>query len=81
MINLGGTREVGANMQRASLVNKRSTKTSRVVIGDEADSTDGFTKRVLLSLVIDVIELRETTERLQVQVFTLAREHGVKVPE
>lgn len=53
-------------------------KTSPVVtVGDEADATAGFTARVLLSLVVDVSELRETAERLHVQVSTLARAHGI----
>lgn len=68
-------------MGRASLVNKNQTKKSKIVIGDEDDATDGFTKRVLLSLVVDVTELRETAERLQVQVFTLARAHGIVPPK
>jgi hypothetical protein len=51
-----------------------------VTVGDEHDATDGFDKRVLLSLVVDVTELRRTTERLQVQVFTLAKAHGIVPP-
>lgn len=68
-------------VKRASLVNKQSKKTSQIVVGDELDSTEGFRKRVLLSLVLDVVELRETVERLQICVFTLAREDGIKIPE
>lgn len=68
-------------IQRASLVTKHPKKLSRVIVGDEVDATAGFRKRVLLSLVIDVIDLRETVERLQVSVFTLAREDGIKIPE
>lgn len=68
-------------MERASLVSKHPTKTRKVVIGDERDATEGFTSRVLLSLVVDVTELRETAERLQIQVFTLARAHGIRTPE
>lgn len=67
--------------KRASLVRREAKKTSKVVVGDEADATDGFRKRVLLSLVIDVLELRETVERLQISVFTLAREDGIEIPE
>jgi hypothetical protein len=62
-------------------VNKPPRKANKVIIGDEKDSVDGFTRRVLLSLVIDVTELRETAERLQISVFTLAKEAGIKVPE
>lgn len=48
-----------------------------VTVGDEADATAGFTARVLLSLVVDITDLRETAERLHVQVSTLARAHGI----
>ena len=48
-----------------------------VTVGDEADATAGFTARVLLSLVVDITDLRETAERLHVQVSTLARSHGI----
>jgi predicted ATP-grasp superfamily ATP-dependent carboligase len=40
-----------------------------------------FTKRVLMSLVVDVSKLVETAERLKVQVSTLAKEHGIKMPK
>jgi FKBP-type peptidyl-prolyl cis-trans isomerase (trigger factor) len=43
--------------------------------------TAKFTKRVLLSLVVDVSQLVATAERLQAQVFTLAKEHGIKPPK
>lgn len=59
----------------------KHAKTTKITIGDELDSTEGFAKRVLLSLVIDVTELRETAERLQISVYTLAKEHGLKVPD
>lgn len=69
-------------MKRAALVNKRPEKRSRTVeIGDEDSALLGFDRRVLLSLVVDVTELRRTTERLQVQVFTLAKVHGIVPPE
>lgn len=68
-------------VKRASLVNKHPKKTSRVVVGDEIDATEGFRKRVLLSLVLDVVELRETVERLQICVFALAKEDGIRIPE
>ncbi len=71
-----------SRVKRASLVIKNPKKTSRVVIGDdELSSTEGFRKRVLLSLVLDVVELRETVERLQICVFTLAKEDGINIPE
>ena len=59
---------------------KNEKKNAVVEIGDEADVLIGFTKRVLLSLVVDVSELRETAERLQIQVFTLAKAHGITPP-
>jgi hypothetical protein len=42
--------------------------------------TAEFTQRVLLSLVVDMNQLVETVERTRVQVFTLAREHGINIP-
>lgn len=72
--------EGGFSVERASLVSKRPAKRTKIVIGDEEDATRGFTKRVLLSLVVDVTELRETAERLQIQVFTLAKAHGIRTP-
>jgi hypothetical protein len=43
--------------------------------------TAEFTRRILLALVVDVSQLVETAERLKVQVFTLAKEHGIKPPK
>lgn len=68
-------------MKRAFLMARPGDKKHTVVqIGDEQDALDGFTKRVLLSLVVDVSELRETAERLQIQVYTLAKAHGIRPP-
>jgi hypothetical protein len=65
-------------MKRATLLSKGTrVRSQKVEVGSEADSVDGFTKRILLSLVVDVMELRKTTERMQVQVFTLAKEHKI----
>ena len=61
-------------------MNKQQTKKSQVVIGEETDSTEGFTERVLLSLVVDVSLLHESIERVRVQVFALAKEHGIEAP-
>lgn len=70
------------NVESASLMAKVEKKSSTVVqVGDEKDALEGFTKRVLLSLVVDVSELRETAERLQIQVFTMARAHGIIPPK
>lgn len=52
-------------------------KSPLLTVGNEHEATQGFTARVLLSLIVDVTELRETTERLHVQVSTLARAHGI----
>jgi hypothetical protein len=41
---------------------------------------DGFTERVLMSLIMDVNALAETEERIRVQIFTLAKERGIKIP-
>lgn len=40
----------------------------------------GFTQRVLMSLVVDMICLAESVERTKVQVFAIARENGIAVP-
>jgi propanediol dehydratase small subunit len=73
----------GLNVKRASLMsnNKNTKKSPRLQVGSEADSTDGFTKRLLLSMVVDMTEMRKTAERLQVQVFTLAKAHGIAPPD
>jgi len=65
------------------MVDKKGTtrKSPILTVGSEADSVEGFTKRVLMSLVVDVTELRRTTERLHIQVSTLAREHGIVPPD
>jgi len=39
---------------------------------------DGFTERVLLSLVVDIGDLLYAVERTKVQVFALARERGIE---
>ncbi len=39
-----------------------------------------FTKRVMASLVVDVSLMREDIERVRIQVFAMAREHGIKIP-
>lgn len=63
-------------------MNKPSVKKSKIVkIGDEIDATAGFTQRILLSLVVDVTELHETTERLKIQVYTLAKANGITPPK
>jgi hypothetical protein len=41
---------------------------------------DGFTKRILLCLVNDVIEMENYAERIRIQIATLAKEHGIKMP-
>jgi len=40
-------------------------------------SGDDLTERVLMSLVFDVTCLAKNVERVKVQVFALAREHGI----
>lgn len=66
-------------MERALLVRKSETKKSRPV-EIEADTNDGLTKRMLLSMVFDVSQLEKTVERVKVQVFTLAKAHGIVPP-
>jgi hypothetical protein len=45
------------------------------------DAEDGFTERVLLSMVFDLEQLDESVKRLKVQVTTLAKEKGVRLPK
>ena len=59
----------------------RHDKRSSVVIGDEAAADEGFTQRVLMSLVVDVTCLAENVERVKVQVFAMARENGIAIPK
>jgi len=47
----------------------------------ESDDSEGFTERVLLSMVFDISQLAENVERLKVQVFALARERGIEAPD
>ena len=49
--------------------------------GTIKDSDAGFTQRVLMSLVVDVLCLLETVERVKVQVFAMANENGVHIPK
>jgi hypothetical protein len=42
---------------------------------------DGFTQRVLMSLVVDVQALAENVERVQTQVFAMTKENGNSYPE
>jgi len=44
----------------------------------DLDDNEGFTERVLLSMVFDVTQLADNVERLKVQVFALARERGIE---
>jgi hypothetical protein len=67
-------------MKRASLMASNEKKSSSLT-GDDADATAGFTRRLLMSAVFDVMEMREHVERVQIQIFTLARANGVPVPE
>jgi hypothetical protein len=41
---------------------------------------DGFTKRILLSLVTEVVEVESYAKRIRIQVAALAKEHGIKIP-
>jgi hypothetical protein len=41
---------------------------------------DQFTAQVLLSLVCDLIDVKEIVQRVEVSILTLAREHGVAIP-
>jgi hypothetical protein len=49
------------------------------IVGDNApvDGDDGFTQRVIMSLVFDITTLAEGVERIKVQVFAMAKERGI----
>ena len=49
-------------------------------VDSEKDSLEGFTERVLMSMVFDVSQLEKNVERLKVQVFTLAKARGIVPP-
>lgn len=69
-------------MKRASLVKGGARRRSTLItMGDEDGATEGFTRRLLMSAVFDITELADTVERIQIQVYTLARAHGVPVPD
>lgn len=38
---------------------------------------DGFTKRLLLSLMVDLADAKERAERIEFSILILAREHGL----
>jgi hypothetical protein len=59
---------------------RENRKSAIVEVGDEEQELLGFSKRLLLSLVVDVSQLIESAERVQVQVFTLAKELGITPP-
>lgn len=63
-------------------MSKQPTKKSRVVeVGKNGeDDLEGFTERVLMSMVFDVSQLEKNVERLKVKVFTLAKARGIVPP-
>lgn len=75
------TRERGLQVERASLVSKQPTKKSGVVKAPTETDIEGFTERVLMSMVFDVSQLEKNVERLKVQVFTLAKARGIVPPK
>jgi hypothetical protein len=42
---------------------------------------DGFTKRTLMSLITEAAEAETAATRVRIQVFALAKEHGIKTPK
>lgn len=56
-------------------------KRKAMVIGDESAALAGFDERVLLSVVVDLMQLDQTVERLKIQVNTLAKAKGIRVPK
>lgn len=58
------------------------TKKSKVVASKNGDDDlEGFTERVLMSMVFDVSRLERNVERLKIQVFTLAKARGIVPPD
>jgi hypothetical protein len=45
------------------------------------EGLNDFTKRVLLSLVTELADLKEHAQHIETSIFALAREHGVKMVE
>lgn len=56
-------------------------RSARAVSKIKADPADGFTERVLMSMVFDLEQLDESVKRLKVQVTTLAKAKGVRLPK
>ena len=53
-------------------------KTKGLKSSEHTELDSGYAMRLLLSLVEDMDRLRETAERMGVQIDALAHEHGVK---
>ena len=79
-------------MERAALVNKHHTRRSTpikddsrpetiVSVGTGVGNDDGFTDRVLMSLVLDISQLAENVEQIKVKVFTMAKARGIVPPQ
>lgn len=47
-------------------------------VSRESNNNEDFTERVLLSLVVDISLLHESVERVRVQVYALAKQHGIE---
>jgi hypothetical protein len=45
------------------------------------DTETEFDARVLMSLVVDLVELEASTGRVRIQVRALAKEHGIALPQ
>jgi hypothetical protein len=75
---------MGKAVRATALVNKHHIrKSSRVVEHIDRRNDEepiDFTQRVLLSMVFDISQLAENVERLKVEVFTMAKAHGVEPP-
>lgn len=68
----GGATDKDKEGKRVS-VNKGSTE----ITGDSEDSVE-LTKRALLALDLDLTVLRDSVERISVQVYAMQRRHGVE---
>jgi hypothetical protein len=53
----------------------------KMKIRSEADTREGFTMRMLMSLVVAQVETEASVAAVGVRIRTLAAEYGVRVPE
>jgi len=52
----------------------------KVRVETESADDDGFTDRALVSVIVDVMQLAQSVERVKITVFAIARERGIETP-